>query len=94
MKFATVYIPETSSRIMSDLQQRLYNSFGGYTVHARALGTYRDKHGSCCMEHVYPIVVVIQADQQEELEAILLEYKVEANQEAVLYIIDNEPIFL
>lgn len=92
MKLARLYIPKYPNQPVFELEKRLAAAFNGYTLYPFGLGSWRDGTGNLVNEGVYVYDVVV--DCCAALEQLLLQYKEEAKQEAVLYCINNEPIFL
>jgi hypothetical protein len=95
MKLARLYIPKYPNYQVELLEDRLLDAFGGYTlVSAFGVGTWRNPESKeVVREPVYVYDVVIQ-EKVGVLRAILDEYKVEAAQLSVLYVLDNIPIFI
>jgi hypothetical protein len=94
MKLARLYIPKYPNAPVAALERRLVDAFGGYTTHSMCVGVWKNPAGQITQEPVYVYDVVIGAGEHDSLSAILDEYKKEAEQEAVLYVIDNQPIFI
>lgn len=94
MKLARIYAPKYPNQPVFTLEKRLAAAFNGYTLHSFCVGVWRKPDGELLQEPVYAYDVVIDHKSQGALEEILLQYKAEAEQETVLYIYDNQPIFL
>ena len=94
MKLARMYIPKYPNQPVFQLEKRLAVAFNGYTLYSFGVGVWRDPSGKLLEEPVYVYDVVIKDDEVAALEAILREYKDDAQQTEVLYIIDNQPNFL
>lgn len=94
MKLARLFIPKYPNTPVFNLEKRLVDAFGGYTLSTTCVGAWKKPTGEILQEPVYVYDVVIGASEHDSLSAILDEYKQEAEQEAVLYVIDNQPIFI
>lgn len=94
MKLARLFIPKYPNSPVFNLEKRLVGAFGGYTRSSMCVGAWKRPTGEIVQEPVYTYDVVIGAGEHDSLSAILDEYKQEAEQEAVLYVIDNQPIFI
>ena len=95
MKLARMYIPKYPNQPVFQLEKRLAAAFNGYTLYSFGVGVWRMPNGELLQEPVYVYDVVIEHDKdQAVLEEILLQYKEEAAQTTVLYVYDNQPIFL
>lgn len=95
MKLARMYIPKYPNQPVFQLEKRLAAAFNGYTLYSFGVGVWRSPVGQLIEEPVYVYDVVIDRDEDvAALEEILLQYKTEAEQTAVLYVVDNQPTFL
>lgn len=94
MKLARLFIPKYPNVPVIALERRLVDAFGGYTLYSFGVGVWKNPTGEIIQEPVYVYDVVIGASENDSLSAILDEYKQEAEQEAVLYVVDNQPIFI
>ena len=94
MKLARLFIPKYPNYQVKILEDRLLEAFGGYTQYSFGVGVWRNPETKqVIQEPMYVYDVVIKDEDAEALRAILEEYKAEANQQSVLYILDNEPNF-
>lgn len=96
MKLARLYIPKYPNKPVVVLEVRLVETFGGYTLtSAFGVGVWRNPDNKeIVQEPVYVYDVVIQDEDAAALGDILSEYKKDAAQHSVLYILDNEPYFI
>lgn len=95
MKLARLYIPKYPNQQVFTLEKRLAAAFNGYTLYSFGVGVWRMPAGELLQEPVYVYDVVIERDEDvAALEEILLQYKEEAEQTAVLYVVNNQPTFL
>lgn len=95
MKLARLYIPKYPDAPVGALGGRLIEAFGGYTQHSFCIGAWRDPVSNVLVqEPVYVYDVVVGDEDHTHLGAILEEYKSEAAQKSVLYVFDNQPIFI
>lgn len=94
MKFARLYIPQTPYIPVYKLEERLVAAFLGYTRLHCGFGAWVAPNGELLKEPVYVYDVCIEDEHGTCLSEILEEYKAGANQTAVLYVLDNKPIFL
>lgn len=94
MKLARLFIPQYPHYQVKILEDRLLEAFDGYTQYSLGIGVWKNPETKqVIQEPVYVYNVVIKDEDAEALRAILEEYKVEAAQQSILYILDNEPIF-
>ena len=95
MKLARLYIPKYPNQPVFTLEKRISAAFNGYTMYYSGVGVWRTPTGALMREPVYVYDVVIKGEgDKASLEEILLQYKMEAEQQEVLYVYDNQPIFL
>ena len=94
MKLARLYIPKYPNQQAFTLEKRIAAAFNGYTMYYFGMGVWRTPNGELLQESVYVYDVVMGEDDRAALEEILLQYKTEAEQTTVLYVYDNQPIFL
>lgn len=94
MKLARLYIPKYPNQQVFTLEKRIAAAFNGYTLYSFGVGVWRMPNGELMQEPVYVYDVCIEDEHDACLRAILEEYKADANQTAVLYVLDNQPIFL
>lgn len=95
MKLARLYIPKYPNQQVFTLEKRIAAAFNGCTLYSFGVGVWRTPSGELMQEPVYVYDVVIKGeDDKAALEEILLQYKTEAEQQEVLYVYDNQPIFL
>ena len=95
MKLARLYIPKYPNQPVLQLEKRLAAAFNGYTLYSFGVGVWRSPDGPLIQEPVYVYDVIIERDEDvAALEEILLQYKAEAEQTAVLYVVNNQPTFL
>ena len=95
MKLARLYIPKYQDQQVFTLEKRIAAALNGYTLYSLGVGVWRTPTGALLQEPVYVYDVVIKGeDDKAALEEILLQYKTEAEQQEVLYVYDNQPIFL
>lgn len=96
MKLARLYIPKYPNYQVKLLEDRLIEAFGGYTLTSSfGVGAWKNPETKAIVqEPVYVYDVVIDDEHDAALRAILEEYKEEAEQLSVLYVLDNTPIFI
>lgn len=95
MKLARLFIPKYPSYQVKILEDRLIEAFGGYTQYSFGVGVWKNPETKqVIQEPVYVYDVVVEDDDAAAVRAILEEYKTEATQSAVLYVLDNEPHFI
>jgi len=95
MKLARLYIPKYPNQPVFVLEKRLAEAFKGYTLYSFGVGVWFYPEIKAKIEEpVYVYDVCIEDDHEACLRAILEEYKAEAEQSAVLYVFDNQPVFI
>lgn len=95
MKLARLYIPKYPNYQVKILEDRLLEAFGGYTQYSFGVGVWRNPETKQVVQEPVYVYDVVSMDYDDAvLRAILEEYKDEANQVSVLYILDNEPYFI
>lgn len=94
MKLARLFIPKYPNYQVKMLEDRLLEAFDGYTQYSLGIGVWKNPETKqVIQEPVYVYDVVIEDEDDAALRAILEEYKVEATQQSILYILNNEPNF-
>ena len=96
MELARLYVPKYPNQPVFELEKRLADAFNGYTLYSFGVGVWRDPSGNLVNEpvYVYDVVIKPECNDRATLEQILLKYKEDAAQTEVLYLVNNEPIFL
>lgn len=95
MILARAYIPKYPNGPVTDLESRLVAAFGGYSKCAMGVGVWQDPDtNEQEQEPIYIYDVVLDDEDQAALRHILEQYKEDAEQKSVLYILNGQPTFI
>ena len=85
MILVQMYLPKYPMEAYLAARTRLFNALDGITEYPMCSGVWRSPDGKQMQEGVVVISAVVEEPMVEVIDCILMQYKLEAKQECVLY---------